>query len=265
MTPAVDLSNLRVSAGRFDILCGVSLRVEAGEFLAVLGPNGAGKTTLLQAIGGWRRYKGRAAVLGVEWNQLGALAKTRHRRRIGYVPQLFQRPQPVLPLTVQQVVEMGRAGARGSGSPLDDEDSKIVRRVMEEVELTPLADRPFAVLSGGEQRKAHLARALAQEAEVLMLDEPAGHLDFRWQEQITTLLARVWRQHRMTIVMVTHDLRHLPPGISRVALLKRGCLFKCGAPQEVLTNAVLSDLYDLPLKVVRIDERYAAIPVEAGP
>lgn len=264
MTPAVELLNLRVHAGRHDILFGVSLRVEPGEFLAVLGPNGAGKTTLLQACGGWGRYEGRVAVLGREWVQMGALERTRHRRQIGYVPQLFQRPPPILPLTAQEVVELGRAGARGSGVRLTNRDREIVRRVMDEVELTPVAERPFPVLSGGEQRKVHLARALAQEPQILLLDEPAGYLDFRWQEQITVLLDRVWRQHRLTILMVTHDLRHLPAGITRVALLKRGRLLKCGAPHEVLTDSVLSDLYDLPLRVARVGERYAAIPAGAS-
>lgn len=260
MGAAIEIQDLSVRAHRTDILCGISLRVEEGEFLAILGPNGAGKTTLLQTIPGLIRFRGRVVVLGEHIADLGGLALTRVRRRLGYVPQMVHRPAAVLPLRVREVVELGRCGARGSGCALDEQDARICRRVIEEADLEPLADRPFTVLSGGEQRKVHLARALAQEPEILLLDEPAGHLDFRWQEQITQWLGRVWKQHRMTVVMVTHDLRHLPGGLTRVALLKQGRLLRVGEPQAVLTDAVLSDLYDLRVRVARLGDRFVAVP-----
>jgi iron complex transport system ATP-binding protein len=260
MATAIDMRDVEVRAHHAEILRGITLRVEAGEFLAVLGPNGAGKTTLLQTLPRLVRFRGDCTVLGENVRRLGGLALTRLRRRLGYVPQMVQRPAPVLPLRVAEVIELGRCGVRGSGGALDERDREVCRRVMEETDLLPLADRPFTVLSGGEQRKAHLARALAQEPEILLLDEPAGHLDFRWQEQITELLGRVWRQHRMTVLMVTHDLRHLPAGITRVALMKRGQLLQVGEPQAVLSDAVLSELYDLRLRVVRLGERYVAVP-----
>ena len=262
MTPVIEARNLCVRRQHADILRDVSFSLERGEFLAILGPNGAGKSTLLQAVPGLIQYDGQLNVLGSDVRWLSPRALGHLRRRIGYVPQLHSRPAAVLPLSVREVVELGRAGVRGMGRPLRESDRRICDRIMEETELGAMGDRSFVVLSGGEQRKTHLARALAQEPEVLLLDEPAGHLDFRWQEAITLLIGRLWRATQMTVIMVTHDLRHLPTGISRVALLKAGRLTRIGTPADILQDQLLSDLYDLPLRVVKSGGRYLAIPEE---
>lgn len=259
--PAIETRDLRVRAATTEILCGITLRIDPGELVGVLGPNGAGKSTLLKALTGLIRFSGRVEMLGQEVNELSSAARTRLRRRIGYVPQMHDRPVSVLPLTVQQVVELGRCGARGGGWAGGDET--LCREVMSEMRLSNIAQRSFTVLSGGEQRKTHLARAVAQRPEILLLDEPAGHLDFRSQEEITALIAELWRRHHMTILMVTHDLRHLPAGLQRVALLKEGRLLCLDEPNAVLTDETLSDLYELPLRVMRIGERYVALPREA--
>lgn len=259
--PAIETRDLRVRALTAEILRGLTLRVEAGELVGVLGPNGAGKSTLLKALTGLIRFSGDVEILGEHVSRLSATERTRLRRRIGYVPQMHDRPVSVLPLTVQQVVELGRCGARGGGWA--DGDETLCREVMSEMRLSNIAHRSFTVLSGGEQRKAHLARAVAQCPEILLLDEPAGHLDFRSQEEITALIAELWRRHRVTILMVTHDLRHLPAGLHRVALLKEGRLLCLDEPNAVLTDETLSDLYELPLRVMRIGGRHVASPREA--
>ncbi len=263
MTPIIEARNLCVCRQRADILKEVSFSLERGEFLAVLGPNGAGKSTLLQSIPGLIQYDGQLKVLGSDVRRLSPRARGRLRRRIGYVPQLHSRPVAVLPLSVREVVELGRVGVRGMGRRFRESDRQICDRIMEETQLGALGDRSVVVLSGGEQRKAHLARALAQEPEVLLLDEPAGHLDFRWQEAITLLVGHLWRTTQMTVIMVTHDLRHLPAGITRVALLKAGRLIRIGSPADILQDQPLSDLYDLPLRVVKSGGRYLAVPEES--
>lgn len=263
MTAAIEMRHLSVRRSRTDVLKDITFSVEAGSFLAILGPNGAGKSTLLQTMPALISFDGVVAVLGVNVRNLGSRALGHLRRRIGYVPQLHSRPTSVLPLSVREVVELGRSGVRGTGRSLLDQDRDICDRIMGETQLTEIADRPFGVLSGGEQRKVHLARALAQEPEILLLDEPAGHLDFRWQEEITLLVGRLWRRSRVTVVIVTHDLRHLPSCVTQVVLVSGGCLLKRGPPSEILKAPILSELYGLPLRMLEPGGRYLAIPEES--
>ncbi len=263
MSAAVVCNELAVRHGRLAVLRSISLALAPGEFLAVLGPNGAGKSTLLQALPGLIAFQGTVELLGIPVATCPPGRLCRLRRRVGYVPQLHARSASILPVCVREVVEMGRAGVRGTGRRLTAEDRAVCERIMQQTRLTELADRPYHVLSGGEQRKVHLARALAQEPAVLLLDEPAGHLDFHWQEAITQLIGECWRNSGTTVIMVTHDLRHLPADISRVALLKRGRIIRQGRPQEILQDANLSELYELPLRVAVTEGRYSAFPEEA--
>jgi len=264
VNPVIEADRLCIRRHRVDILKDISFRVAPGDFLAVLGPNGAGKSTLLQALPALIPFEGRTTILGVDPRRLSFRALGRLRSRIGYVPQLYSRTAAVLPLSVREVVELGRVGVRGMGRSLRAGDRAICDRIMQEMQLTDISNRPFGVLSGGEQRKVHLARALAQEPEILLLDEPAGHLDFRWQEAITLLVGRLWRTSGTTIVMVTHDLRHLPPNVSQVALLGDGRLLQIGPPTEIIKAEVLSELYGLPLRVLESGGRYVAIPEESA-
>lgn len=231
-----------------------------GAFLAVLGPNGAGKTTLLNVIPSLTPFSGYLKVLDAEVSRLSPFSRGRLRRRVGYVPQLHSRGASVMPLCVREVVEMGRAGVRGAGRPLTPEDRQICEDALRQVELDRIADRAFGVLSGGEQRKVHLARALAQQPDILLLDEPAGHLDFRWQEAITQLVGRLWRTLGLTVIMVTHDPRHLPAGITHAAILRNGRLLRMGTLAEAMDARLLSDLYGLPLRILETEGRYVVLP-----
>ncbi|MFO7534122.1 MAG: ABC transporter ATP-binding protein [Kiritimatiellia bacterium] len=260
MTAAIEMRELTVRHRRTVVLDRVSLVLAKGAFLAVLGPNGAGKTTLLNVIPALTRFSGLLNVLGSDVAQLTPFACGRLRSRIGYVPQLHSRGASVMPLSVREVVEMGRAGVRGPGCALTPEDRQICDDAMRQVELDRIADRAFGVLSGGEQRKVHLARALAQQPDILLLDEPAGHLDLRWQEAITQLVGRLWRALGLTVVMVTHDPRHLPAGITQAAILSGGRLVRMGTLAEAMDAKLLSELYGLPLRILETDGRYVVLP-----
>ena len=124
--------------------------------------------------------------------------------------------------------------------------------------LAALADRPFQNLSGGEQRRTHLARVFAQEPELVLLDEPAGHLDFPAQEALVRLLHELWRESEITIVLVTHDLRHLPPGLSHVVLLREGRIVRQGRPEETLTAEALSETFNRSVEVYQHRGRWTA-------
>ncbi len=259
---AVEMRELTVRHRRTVVLDRVSLALPQGAFLAVLGPNGAGKTTLLNAIPSLTRFSGYLKVLDSEVSRISPFARSRLRRRIGYVPQLHSRIASVMPLSVREVVQMGRAGVRGFGHSLTRQDQRICDEAMDQVELAPIAGRAFGVLSGGEQRKVHLARALAQQPDLLLLDEPAGHLDLRWQEAITQLIGRLWRTLGLTVIMVTHDPRHLPAGITHATLLSGGRLIRMGTLAEAMDAALLSDLYGLPLRILETGGRYVVLPEE---
>jgi ABC-type cobalamin/Fe3+-siderophores transport system ATPase subunit len=237
----------------------VSLALPAGSLAAVLGANGAGKSTLLRALNGeLHPALGTVRVLGEDVGALDWRASARLRRRIAVMPQ-HANHAPAVPLAVREVVEIGRVAHGRRGAPLSREDRAICRGWIERFGLADLADRPFGALSGGEQRKTHLARIFAQEPELILLDEPAGHLDLPAQDALTRLIAEVWRETRATVLIVTHELRHLPPDTTHVILLARGRIVAQGAPRATLTSATLSALFDEPLEVFERNGRYAAV------
>ena len=241
---AIDLVSASLRRAGRPVLDGVTLAVPAGAFVAILGPNGAGKSTLLRLLTGELRATSGtvtvfdAAVAGLDWR-----AGARLRRRIGVMPQLTDGEPPV-PLTVREVAGSGRV-ARGAPAG----GAAVVDRWLARLGLTALADRPFSRLSGGEQRRTHLARVLAQEPELILLDEPAGHLDFPAQEALVALLAELWRETGVTVVLVTHELRQLPPSLSQVVLLHDGRVVRQGPPADTLTSEALTETFGDPIEV----------------
>jgi ABC-type cobalamin/Fe3+-siderophores transport system ATPase subunit len=264
VTPAVQLEGVTVRRDRQTALDEVSLALPAGSLAAVLGANGAGKSTLLRALNGeLHPTLGTVRVLGEDVGALDWRASARLRRRIAVMPQHADHA-PAVPLAVREVVEIGRVAHGRRGAPLSREDRAICRGWIERFGLAELADRPFGALSGGEQRKTHLARIFAQEPELILLDEPAGHLDLPAQDALTRLIAEVWRETRATVLIVTHELRHLPPDTTHVILLAHGRIVAQGAPRATLTSTTLSALFDEPLEVFERNGRYAAVATGEG-
>ena len=223
MTPAaLDIHNLAVHAAHGCLLDVESLRAEAGSVVALMGPNGAGKTTLLRAcLGLARATRGRVLVLGEDVRSLRGAALAGLRRRIGYVPQLLP-ARSELPLTVREVVAIGRTARAGLFHRLSSDDCQTVDQWIERLGLASLADRAFSQISGGEQRKTIIARAMAQEPELLLLDEPTANLDLGWRERIVETVQTLYTQTRITVVLVCHDLEVLPPACRQVVLLDAG-------------------------------------------
>jgi iron complex transport system ATP-binding protein len=264
MTHAVQFDRVTIRRGEQAALDAVSFALPAGSLAAVLGPNGAGKSTLLRTINGeLRPAAGSVRVLGEDVRSLGWRAAARFRRRIGVMPQQADQT-PAVPLTVREVVEVGRVAHGRPGAPLSRRDGAICADWLDRFGLHELAGRSFGTLSGGEQRKAHLARIFAQEPELILLDEPAGHLDLPAQDALTRLIAEVWREKRPTVLIVTHELRHLPPDTTQVILLARGSIVAEGAPPATLTSATLSRLFGEPLEVFARGGRYAAVAADNG-
>lgn len=252
MDPVVSLQNLSVRQGKRLLLDRVSLEIPAGGFVAVLGANGAGKTTLLRVLQGeLAPDEGSRRVLGTDPRLLGWRDAARWRRRIGVMPQLVERSEAV-PLSVREVVELARVAAP------DEIDDAEIERWLGRLGVGDLAERPFERLSGGERRRTHLARVFAQKPELVLLDEPAGHLDFPAQETLVALLRDLWKESRVTVVLVTHELRHLPPELSQVVLLRDGRIVSQGIPDKTLDSESLSRTFGQDVEVRRQGGRWSA-------
>ncbi len=261
---AFAFDNVSVHAGGRRVLDIDSLKGPRGSLTAIIGPNGAGKTTLIRCLLGMQPHvRGRVAVLGRPLDQMGWRALAALRRRIGYVPQLLPSSSEI-PLTVREVVAIGRTGIAGLLNPLRRQDWRMVDQWIEQVGLTSLRGRGFGEISGGEQRKTLIARAMVQEPGLLLLDEPTANLDLGWRERIVEIIAELYQSRKPTIVLVCHELEVLPACCDRVLLLKSGRIAADGSPGEVLSTQTVTSLYGPGLGVLQTAGRFAVVPREMG-
>ncbi len=243
----INIENAVVSYREDIALRGVSLKVESGGFVGIIGPNGAGKTTLLTIVNGLGKLlSGRVWVLG------GYLIPSNShslRKKVGYVPQV-ENIDPRMPMNVREVVMIGRYGRLGLLRKPGKHDWEIVDEMLELVGMIHLAQRPIGHLSGGEQQRVAIARCLAQEPELFLLDEPTASLDWKAQTEILELVKRIHDSRRLTTLFVTHDLNALPVACDRVVLMKEGLIWGEGSPNELLTDDNLSQLYDMSISAI---------------
>lgn len=223
---------------------GVSLEVGEGEFMTLVGPNGAGKTTLLRCIDGILRP--RLGVVLIDGRSVTAMDKLELARVVGYVPQ---EARPSLPFTVADVVMMGRRPY--VGWRVSKEDLEAVKRAMDVVGITHLAGRYFDELSAGERQKVMIAKALAQEPDVLLLDEPTSNLDIRHQLEILTLIRRLAKEKGLTVVAAMHDLNLAYRFSDKVVMLSGGRVYAAGRPEDVLTPENIRRVYGVRVEVLR--------------
>jgi len=227
-------------------LQGVSLEVHRGEFVGVIGPNGAGKTTLLTVINGLGKLvQGQALALGLPVNGGNGI---RLRRRIGYVAQVAN-IDPRLPINVRETVMVGCYGRLGLFRRPTPTQWENVDRVLDMVGIAHLSQRPIGHLSGGEYQRAAIARALVQQPEIFLLDEPTASIDERTQWEILDLIQLIHREYHMTTLFVTHDLRQLPSICQRLILMKEGRIWQQGDPESMLNKEILNQLYGVPISV----------------
>lgn len=228
---------------KFPTIMNIDLEIEEGEFICVMGPNGAGKTTLLETINGLLDHtSGEVNVLGENIKNDG----TNIRKRIGYLLQNFSF-SPNEPFLVKDVVMMGRMGRIGVLNSPDEEDWGIVESSMDLVGVGEFREKPIGKLSGGEQQKVMLARALAQEPDILLLDEPFTDLDFKAKEELQNLITEVYEERGLTTLMVTHDVGSVPKVSSRIVLMNGGEIVLEGYPQEVVESKTWKSVYGLSL------------------
>jgi len=225
----IDVENLAVDRGSNRILEDYAFHLEAGSVLSVLGANGVGKTTLLASlIGLLKPACGRISIAG----------------RTGFVPQLFEVP---FSYSALDIALMGRARHLGLFGAPKRRDYEIVRQNLALLGIEALEKRPFNALSGGQRQLVMIAQALSSECTLLILDEPCAALDYKNQDRVLDLIARLRADHRMTIVFTTHMPLHAVEVASHVLLMKSATDYLFGPVERTLTAENLSDLYDLPI------------------
>ncbi|MEA2560911.1 MAG: cobalamin transport system ATP-binding protein [Acidobacteriota bacterium] len=260
MTPILAVRGLTWQPDRRPVLGPVDLDVLRGECLAVVGPNGAGKTTLLRCLTGLLRPT--AGELRYEGRSFATLSRRELARRIAYVPQI--RPASV-PLSVEEVVLLGRYPHL---SPFQlaprKEDFAAVDAALVLVGIEDLRRRPVDELSGGERQAAFIAAALAQESELLVLDEPTIHLDARHQRDLAELLLRLKAEAGRTVVLATHDLNLASLLGDRLLAMSAGQVLACGMPSQILEPGLLEKLFRTRFEIVRGGERPVTL-LQLGP
>ena len=247
MNEIIVLENVYVFYRNNIILENISLSIKEGEFLTILGPNGAGKTTLLTVINGLKTvHGGKVKIFGNVLNKKDAVI---FRRKIGYVPQIINIDFR-FPISVKEVVEMGRLSKVSPFKKLNKKDEEIVYQAMKLTGILNLANRPIGHLSGGEQQKVAIARAIAQEPKIMLLDEPTSNLDLSAQKNILNLIEKIYYEKRITTIMVTHLLNQIPKCSDRIILMEKGRIIRQGKKNEVLKEKILSELYNCQVKKI---------------
>ena len=249
----VDVRNASFSYGALKIFEELSFSVSKGEIFCLLGPNGCGKTTLLDCILGFHRLQ--SGSITIQGKEIGRFRPGRIARSLAYVPQRHER---TFPYTVREIVTMGRAAYLGIFETPSQEDRNIADQALATIGIEHLRDRPYTQLSGGETQLVMIARALVQEAPVVVLDEPTAHLDFRYELVIMEIITRVVKENGLSIIMATHFPNHAfyfqNSGITTVTALLHDKMFLAkGPPETIITEESLKKLYGVTARVVSVE------------
>lgn len=251
--PVIELENVDLILGEKTILHNISLTIQEGEFVAILGPNGAGKSTLLKLLLGlYKSTSGKITILGK--------TPKRGNSDIGYAPQ-HRTLEGDLALRARDVVGFGLDGNQWGIALPNKKRERHIEQALEEVDMLHLADMSVGNLSGGEQQRLLIAQALLTHPKILLLDEPLSNLDIVHSEGIVSLITKIARNRKMTVLLVTHDVNLLLPVIDKV-LYMANTHSAMGKPEEVITNENLTLLYGSPVEVIKAKGRLFVIGEE---
>lgn len=247
--PALEIKNLTVSYGHKPVLLDISLKVERGLMVGVIGPNGAGKSTLIKVVLGFVEPDfGEIQIFGSPFQQL--------KGKVAYVPQRGSVDWD-FPITVGQVVMMGRYNHVSWWSSPGKDDRDAVDKALDLVRITDLRDRQIGMLSGGQQQRVFMARALAQGADLLLLDEPFAGVDAATERAILDVLSNA-KKNGQTLIVVHHDLLTAAEYFDKLILIKQR-LFAYGPPKDVLKPGLLGEVYEGRLAIFRDFETREAL------
>ena len=250
----IDLRDVSVRLGGRPVVDGVSATVSRGEWVGLIGPNGAGKTTLLRAIARLVPFTG---TIALDRRPTETLRRSELARMLAVVPQ-----EPSTPpwMTVGEYVLLGRTPHLGALAKEGLRDREAAARALDRLDLLGYRERRLGTLSGGEKQRVVVARALAQEAPVVLLDEPTASLDIGHQQQALELLDVLREESGLTLVAAMHDLTLAAQYVDRMLLLEQGRIVADGAPREVVTEDALALHYEASVDVIRVNGRIAVVP-----
>jgi iron complex transport system ATP-binding protein len=251
---AVEMQALSVTLGRSQVVRDLSATVGRGEWVGLIGPNGAGKTTTLRALAGLVSFAGEVILDGF---LVGSSSRREIARRVAMVPQ---NPQTPPELTVAEYVLLGRTPHIGYLANETRSDRLAAERAIARLALRPVAERTLGSLSGGELQRAVLARALAQEAPILLLDEPTSALDLGRQQQALELVDALRRDDELTVIAAMHDLSLAGQYADRLLLLDQGQLVAQGRSHEVLSEERIATYYSANVEIVHRNGNVFVLP-----
>lgn len=248
--PLIEARQLSFAYSSFPVVVDVSLAVPRGAMGALIGANGSGKSTLIRLLAGLLEPASGEVIFNNA--PLENLQARERAKRIAYVPQSSS---TVFPFTALEVVLTGRSPYSGRFRFESSRDEQIALAALDALDAAHLSARQITELSGGERQLVTVARALAQEPEVMLLDEPASALDLKHRTQLARALRRLRDERGIAVLMITHDLMLLDSAADLIFAMKCGRLVASGAPEIVLNDSVLGEIYDAPVRTMRSDGR----------
>jgi iron complex transport system ATP-binding protein len=252
---------LVLAYGKLRVIDGLSLAVGHGEIVTVIGANGSGKSTLLKALS--RNLRPASGTVYLDGKAILSLDTKEVARKMAVLPQIHTVPDD---FTVGDLVGYGRFPHLGAAGRLSHDDFAAVDRAIGLTKLEELQDRPVSTLSGGEQQRAWIAMALAQEPKVMLLDEPTTFLDISHQFELLELISQLNREMGITIVMVLHDLNQASRYSHRLIVLKDGRVYREGPPGEIISTEILSEVFNITGRILT-DPEYGTpyfLPLRKG-
>jgi len=244
MNTTVYVNQLSFSYEDTQVLKDLSFSIKKGEFFIVIGPNGSGKTTLMKVMTGLLKIQ-RGEVKIME-RPIKGYSRRMLARQLAFVPQLFTID---FPFTVSDVVLLGRSPHLGIFGLESEKDIRLMKRAMAFTEVSHLARRRLDQISGGERQRVLIAKAICQETEIIVLDEPTASLDIAHQLRIMDLMEKMKTEKNITVIMVSHDINLAAMYADKLLLINKGKMVKFGLPAEVLTYHTLESVYGCPLLV----------------
>lgn len=249
-------SNLKTGYNKKSVIHDISISFNKSEITSIIGPNGSGKSTLLKSMG--RLLKPISGKIYINDRDITTYKESEIAKHIGVLPQA---PSAPMDIPVHCLVAYGRNPHKSLMSRFDKNDMEIVNWAIESTGLQNKRFQRIGQLSGGERQRAWVAMSLAQQPKILLLDEPTTYLDIHHQFEVLELLERLNKECGLTVIMVLHDLNLASRFSDRIIALKDGNLFKDGTPEDVLTEKVISDVFNIRSQIMDIDNNLIAVPM----
>lgn len=241
----ISVNDLEFSYGNRKVIDSVSFNLNPGEILGILGPNGSGKTTLIKLVGGiLKKGKGRIEIMGKE---IEKYSRKELARKLAIVPSDLE---PGFDFSVYDMVAMGRYPYLGLFDTFSPEDIEIIEKSMRSTGIMELSGHSIREISGGEKQRMLIARALAQNTDILLMDEPTSNLDIKYQVEILELIENIRKTGR-AILLTMHDVNMAVRYCTRIALLSKGRIFSIGQPEMVISEESITAVYGIKGRVIR--------------